>query len=143
MKNLTAQFLQSHLPQATDRFRALIDEMREKDVTKVLLTLHPGYGMHLGIAGTDRGFDILETEMDLVQDYNKACEQFEREHGCGDDEEWFDYCFAFDWVRDAWLAAEGASSGLHVVLLDNGMGDEVDLTTGEEPAPELGFEDIG
>lgn len=143
MKNPTEIFLEFHLDHAASRFRTLINEMQAKSVSKVLLTFHPGYGMHLGIAGTDRGRGVLETDMQMVPGYDQAYQRFEAKHGLSDNESWFDDVYAFDWIRDAWIAADGPASGLHAVLLDNGMDDEVDLTTGEEPDPDLGFRDIG
>lgn len=147
MKTPTETFLKAHLDHAASRFRALITEMQKKSVTKVLLTFHPGYGMHLGISGTDLGPDKLHTDMQMVRDYDQAYERFEQKNGLTNDEDWFDDCCAFDWIRECWIAAEGPSSGVHAVLLDNGMDngmdDEIDLNTGEEPDRGLGFRDIG
>jgi len=117
--------------------------MIAKSVSKVLLTTHPGYGMRLGIAGTEQGHDVLATELHMVPGYDDEYERFSIANGLTDDENWFDHNCVSDWIRTAWIAADGPSSGRHVVLLENGMDDEIDLTTGKEPDPVLGFFDIG
>ena len=147
MAKLTKTFLAKHSAHATQIFRQLIDDMTAKSVSKVLLTYHPSYQLKLGIAGTDKGRDVLETSMELVPNFDDEHDTFVADENIprddnGDDDDWLDEEVVWEWIRESWLAADGRKSGRTAVLLDNGMADEVDLSTGEEPDPALGFDKL-
>ena len=148
MAELTTEFLAKHSANAEQKFRQLIDEMSAKSVFKVLLTYHPSYELKLGIAGTEKGRSVLVTEMELVPNFDDEYDSFVAANNIpidddGDDDDWLDDDLVWEWIRTSWLAANGHICGRNAVLLDNGMDNEMDLTTGETPDPELGFGEIG
>lgn len=139
MRELTLRFLSQFDQAAVTAFQELIARMKSSGVTTALLTDHPSYECHLGICGTDRGDDALSCELLLAPNYPECLAVFVAEHqvageSCDDDDA------RWEWIRQRWIDANGPESGLNVVLLDNGMGDMMDLNTGEGPDPSLPFD---
>lgn len=141
MAELTKKFLSKHSTHASNKFRELIAEMSMKSVAKALLTYHPSYSMQLGIAATDKGFGAtctLATELKLVPNYDEEYDSFVEHEKIprderGDIDSWIDEEYAWRWIHDAWITANGEKAGLTVVLLDNGMEIYMDLNTGDTP----------
>ncbi len=147
MCQVTRSFLELNRNEGTAAMRRLITKMKEAGVTKLLLTDHPTYNLELGIAGTDLGYDatgkdVFECEVRMIEDYRERFTEWLKSHS-SDEELWIDVDVKWPWIRDCWLAAGGKESGCVVVLLNNGMENMIDLNTGEEPVPELGFDEIG
>jgi hypothetical protein len=120
------QFLFSNNSFTENALRELIAMAKKIHATTITLTDHPGYHLSLGIA-EHNGKGTLPSNIDLVTGFEAWSESTGREL----DDYWPEQ-FAWEWLRERWLAIQGPKSGLRVILFNNGIGDTMDLSTGED-----------
>ena len=133
------QFLDTCQFEAVSAFRHLLAQMERAGATKLLLNDGPDCDFELGIADTDGDVDALDDEIEMISDFG---DRWDAVCPPDDDEAEIDRTIRWTWLRRCWLAAGGSDSGRTVVLFANGLGDMMDLNTGEEPDGSLGFPDL-
>jgi len=107
--------------------------------SKLLLNDGPDCDFELGIADTDGDVDSLGDEIEFIANFG---DRWDAICPAGDDESEIDRTTRWAWLQRCWVAAGGGMSGRTVVLFANGLGDMMDLNTGEEPDASLGFPDL-
>lgn len=138
MSATSTEFLEECRHEGVVAFQKLIHRMEQAGLTKLVLTDHPDYEFTLGIAKTNGTAGAIGFTFELITNFRERCSAF-LQVDAGDQACFVDTMTRWTWIRDCWLAAGGRDSGRTVVLFANGIGDAMDLNTGEEPDEAIGF----
>ena len=136
MSNLAVQFLDSCQSEAVKGFKRLLVQMERAGATQLVLSDGPDCDFILGVADTDGDDNTIDDTIEFINDFG---ERWDSMCPPDDDESYIDTDTRWEWLHTCWLVAGGRESGRIVVLFANGLGDMMDLNTGEEPEPTLGF----
>ncbi len=113
----TLQLLDESADFAVRQFNDLIADMRRDGVSEAVYNDHPGYGLSLGSAS--------RPPLQLLPEGAQT--------RAGVENLWASE--TWPWMHSMWVRAGGVDSGLRVVIFNNGIGNMMDLSTGEAPDP--------
>lgn len=101
-------------------FRRLVATCHRSGITEVIVTDHPSYGLSLGVSAHNGPKRAKVDSVELAG--GTKCD--------------VDFVYAdvtWPWFVKMWARAEGPASGVRCIVFANGLGDMLDLTTGEAP----------
>jgi len=141
MDELTNNFLNKYSQDGIDAFKYLIEDMTSAGLKIVVLTDNPQYDLEMGIASEDVTGKLKSADVAMVKNYSERYKEWVKENNVPETF-YLDDAARWAWYRKCWQGAGGLNTNLMVIVFANGMGDMMDLSTGEEPDPELEIEDM-
>jgi hypothetical protein len=141
MDKLTNSFLNKYTQDGIDAFKFLIEDMTSAGLKIIVLTDNPQYCLEMGIGSADETGKLKSTRVKMVKDYSARYKEWKNESDAPE-HFFFDDKTRWEWYRKCWKGAGGLNTNLMVIIFANGMGNMMDLSTGEEPDPDLEIENM-
>lgn len=116
-EELGKKYMETRRATAVSVFRRFIADMKAVGATEAVLTNHPSYDLNCGVCAMNNPEGTEKPKLGAIGNGTGNCALWETR----------------PFFRSVWEQAGGVGSGVRVILFENGIGDMMDLSTGEEP----------